>query len=29
MKRTDTDDFWIKIESLQGVLFVISGPLDH
>ena len=23
MKRSDTDDFWIKIESLQWVLFVI------
>ena len=23
MKRSDTDDLWIKIESLQGVLFVI------
>ena len=23
MERTDTDDFWIKIESLQWVLFVI------
>ena len=23
MKRSDTDDIWIKIESLQGVLFVI------
>ena len=22
MKRSDTDDFWIKIESLQWVLFV-------
>ena len=23
MNRSDTDDFWIKIESLQWVLFVI------
>ena len=23
MKRSDTDDLWIKIESLQWVLFVI------
>jgi hypothetical protein len=23
MERQDTDDFWIKIESLQWVLFVI------
>ena len=23
MKRSDTDDFWIKIESLQWFLFVI------
>jgi hypothetical protein len=23
MERSDTDDFWIKIESLQWVLFVI------
>ena len=23
MKRLDTDDFWIKIESHQWVLFVI------
>ena len=23
MKKSDTDDFWIKIESLQWVLFVI------
>jgi hypothetical protein len=23
MKRSDTDDFWIKIESLHWVLFVI------
>jgi hypothetical protein len=23
MKRSDTDDFWIKIESLRWVLFVI------
>jgi hypothetical protein len=23
MDRSDTDDFWIKIESLQWVLFVI------
>jgi hypothetical protein len=23
MKRSDTDDFWIKIEILQWVLFVI------
>jgi hypothetical protein len=23
MKRSDTDDFWIKIENLQWVLFVI------
>jgi hypothetical protein len=23
MKRLDPDDFWIKIESLQWVLFVI------
>ena len=23
MKRQDTDDLWIKIESLQWVLFVI------
>ena len=23
MKRSDTDDFWIKIETLQSVLFVI------
>ena len=23
MKSSDTDDFWIKIESLQWVLFVI------
>ena len=23
MKRSDTDDYWIKIESLQWVLFVI------
>jgi hypothetical protein len=23
MQRSDTDDFWIKIESLQWVLFVI------
>jgi hypothetical protein len=23
MKRSDTDDIWIKIESLQWVLFVI------
>jgi hypothetical protein len=23
MKRLDTDDFWIKIESLQRVMFVI------
>jgi hypothetical protein len=23
MKRSDTDDLWIKIESLQGVLFVL------
>ena len=23
MKRSDTDDLWIKIENLQGVLFVI------
>ena len=23
MERTDTDDFWTKIESLQWVLFVI------
>jgi hypothetical protein len=23
MKRSDTDDFSIKIESLQGVLYVI------
>jgi hypothetical protein len=23
MKRSDTDDFWIKVESLQWVLFVI------
>jgi hypothetical protein len=23
MKRSETDDFWIKIESLQWVLFVI------
>ena len=23
MKRSDTDDFWIKIESLQWILFVI------
>jgi hypothetical protein len=23
MKRSDTDDFWIKIESFQWVLFVI------
>jgi hypothetical protein len=23
MKRSDTDDFWIKIESLQWVQFVI------
>jgi hypothetical protein len=23
MKRSDSDDFWIKIESLQWVLFVI------
>ena len=23
MKRTDTDDLWIKIESLQCVLIVI------
>ena len=23
MKRSDTDDFWIKIESLQWVLIVI------
>ena len=22
MKRSDTDDFWIKIESLQWVLFI-------
>ena len=25
MKRLDTDDFWIKIESLQRVMFVISA----
>jgi hypothetical protein len=23
MKRSDTDDIWIKIESLQWVLFII------
>jgi hypothetical protein len=23
MKRSETDDFWIKIESLQWVLFVL------
>jgi hypothetical protein len=23
LERSDTDDFWIKIESLQWVLFVI------
>ena len=23
MKRSDTDDLWIKIESLQWVMFVI------
>jgi hypothetical protein len=23
MKRSDTDDFWIKIESLRWILFVI------
>ena len=23
MERSDTEDFWIKIESLQWVLFVI------
>jgi hypothetical protein len=23
MKRSDTDDLWIKIESLQWVIFVI------
>jgi hypothetical protein len=23
MKRSDTDDLWIKIENLQWVLFVI------
>ena len=23
MERSDTDDFWIKIESLQWILFVI------
>jgi hypothetical protein len=23
MERSDSDDFWIKIESLQWVLFVI------
>jgi hypothetical protein len=23
IKRSDTDDFWIEIESLQRVLFVI------
>ena len=28
MKRPDTDDFWIKIESLQWVLFVIFAIRD-
>jgi hypothetical protein len=25
MKRSDTDNMWIKIESLQRVMFVISA----
>ena len=32
MKKSDTDDFWIKSESLQWVLFVIfaikNGNMD-
>jgi hypothetical protein len=25
MKRSDTDNMWIKIESLQRVMFVVSA----